>query len=58
VDVKISEREFSCSFTAFVDERGRLTIPASLRRKLRISFSSKVLATIMVKTDKSEVGFE
>jgi bifunctional DNA-binding transcriptional regulator/antitoxin component of YhaV-PrlF toxin-antitoxin module len=60
VDVKIWEKEFcdKISFTATLDDRGRITIPASLKRKLRVSFGSKVQATIRIKTDESEVGFE
>lgn len=36
----------SISFTAVVDHRGRITIPSSVRKWLKISFSSKVLADI------------
>jgi bifunctional DNA-binding transcriptional regulator/antitoxin component of YhaV-PrlF toxin-antitoxin module len=59
VDVKIKAKEFSdtVSFTAFVDDRGRITIPASIRKKLRVSFCSTVLASIIIKTDGGEVEF-
>jgi bifunctional DNA-binding transcriptional regulator/antitoxin component of YhaV-PrlF toxin-antitoxin module len=60
VDVKIKAKEFCdrVSFTAVLDDRGRITIPASARKKLRISFSSVVLAAVTVKADGGEVGFE
>jgi bifunctional DNA-binding transcriptional regulator/antitoxin component of YhaV-PrlF toxin-antitoxin module len=53
VDVKIKAKEFydSVSFTAVLDDRGRITIPASARKKLRLSFCSIVLAAVKVKTD-------
>ena len=60
VDVKIKAKEFlgTVSFTAFVDDRGRITIPASARKKIRVSFCSIVLAKIIVKTDGGNVSFE
>jgi AbrB family looped-hinge helix DNA binding protein len=60
VDVKIWGKEFcdSASFTAVLDDRGRITIPASLRKKLKLSFGSSVLTEISIKTDGGEVGFE
>jgi bifunctional DNA-binding transcriptional regulator/antitoxin component of YhaV-PrlF toxin-antitoxin module len=46
VDVKTWKKEYyedcldSVSFTAVLDDRGRISIPASVRRKLRIGFRS------------------
>lgn len=44
MDVKIREHVDSdfVSFTAVIDERGRITIPSSIRRKLRASFGSVI----------------
>jgi len=51
VDVKIWEKEYyehvdSLSFTAVSDGRGRITIPVSVRKKLKIKPDSIILATI------------
>ena len=60
MDVKTWKKEYyedcpdSFSFTALLDDRGRITIPASIRRKLRIRFCSKILA--VVKSIKSIDG--
>ena len=54
MDVKTWKKEYyeDCpdflSFTAVLDDRGRISIPASIRRKLRISFCSKVLTTVKI----------
>ncbi|HKZ45583.1 MAG TPA: amino acid--tRNA ligase-related protein [archaeon] len=36
----------SLSFTAILDDRGRILIPASIRKKLKIKFGSLVLTTV------------
>jgi AbrB family looped-hinge helix DNA binding protein len=49
VDVKILKDEDcpdSFSFTAVLDDRGRISIPASIRRKLRISFGSVIITKV------------
>jgi AbrB family looped-hinge helix DNA binding protein len=58
VDVKTWEKEFyeipdSLSFTAFLDERGRITIPASVRRKLK--FKSYSAVSVIVKALKIKI---
>jgi len=60
VDVKTWEKEFykvpdSLSFTALLDDRGRVTIPASVRKKLKIKSYSIVPVTVKalkIKTKK------
>jgi AbrB family looped-hinge helix DNA binding protein len=60
VDVKTWEKEFyecldSHSFTAILDDRGRITIPASVRKKLKIKSFSVVPVTVKalkIKTKK------
>jgi len=60
VDVKTWEKEFyeipdSLSFTALLDDRGRVTIPVSVREKLKIKPFSVVPVTVKslkIKTDK------
>jgi bifunctional DNA-binding transcriptional regulator/antitoxin component of YhaV-PrlF toxin-antitoxin module len=60
VDVKTWEKEFyeipdSLSFTALLDDRGRVTIPVSVRKKLKIKPFSVVPVTVKslkIKTDK------
>ena len=61
MDVKTWKKEFyeipdSLSFTAVLDDRGRITIPASVRKRLRIRLSSKVFTVI--KTLKHTDGGE
>jgi bifunctional DNA-binding transcriptional regulator/antitoxin component of YhaV-PrlF toxin-antitoxin module len=49
VDVKILKDEDcpdSFSFTAVLADRGRISIPASIRRKLRISFGSVIITKV------------
>lgn len=50
MDVKIWRKDKDCqdsaSFTAIIDERGRITIPASVRRKLKIDFKSIIIAKV------------
>jgi len=59
VDVKTWKKEYeedcpdSLSFTVVLDDRGRITIPASIRRKLKIRADSLLLATIK-KTSRGE----
>jgi bifunctional DNA-binding transcriptional regulator/antitoxin component of YhaV-PrlF toxin-antitoxin module len=52
VDVKTWKEYEDCldsfSFTAILDERGRISIPASVRKKLRIDF--KDLVDVKVKS--------
>jgi AbrB family looped-hinge helix DNA binding protein len=58
VDVKTWEKEFYeipdfLSFTALLDDRGRITIPASVRKKLKIkSFSVVPVKALKIKTKK------
>jgi len=57
VDVKIWEKEYSdsSSFTAIIDDRGRITIPVSVRKKLKIKYCSAVsviVKSLKIKTDK------
>ena len=60
MDVKTWKKEYyedcpdSISFTALLDDRGRITIPASIRKRLRMRFCSKVLT--VVKTVRSTDG--
>jgi hypothetical protein len=58
VDVKIKAKEFldRDSFTAVMDDRGRITIPASVRRKLRVRFSSKILCVIKTLKLEEEIS--
>ena len=50
MDVKICEKQ-SCeseeiaSFTAVLDHRGRITVPSSVRKRLRVGFKSEVEVT-------------
>lgn len=50
--VKIWKRELPkqsydfLSFTAILDDRGRIVIPASIRKRLKIRFGSLVLAKV------------
>lgn len=51
MDVKIWEKEYcdsleSPSFTAILDDRGRITIPASVRKELRIRTGSPIITRI------------
>ena len=50
MDVKIWEKEFeqidSLSFTSISDHRGRITIPDSVRKKLKIKPESVISITI------------
>lgn len=51
MDVKIWKKEYydcvdSLSFTSMPDDRGRITIPASLRKKLKIKPESVISVTI------------
>jgi AbrB family looped-hinge helix DNA binding protein len=60
VDVKTWKKEScecidSVSFTAVLDDRGRITIPASVRKKLRIKPRSIIPVTVKalkIKTKK------
>ena len=58
MDVKTWEKEFYeipdfLSFTALLDDRGRITIPASVRKKLKIkSFSVVPVKALKIKTKK------
>lgn len=45
-DLKIRDIQDSFSFTAILDDRGRIVIPASIRKKLRIKFGSSIMAKI------------
>jgi len=49
VDVKTSEYE-DCpdfvSFTAVLDDRGRISVPASVRERLRLEFKSIIIAKV------------
>jgi AbrB family looped-hinge helix DNA binding protein len=59
VDVKTWKKEYeedcpdSLSFTAVLDDRGRITIPASVRKKLKIKVDSLILTAIK-KTSRGE----
>ena len=50
MDVKIWDKEFeqteSLSFTSISDHRGRITIPVSIRKKLKIRGDSRILIKI------------
>jgi len=46
VNVKILKDEDSVSFTAVLDDRGRISIPASVRRKLGLDFKSIIIAKV------------
>ncbi len=46
MNVKIWIKEDFASFTAVTDHRGRITIPASVRRHLSIRFGSAIEADI------------
>jgi bifunctional DNA-binding transcriptional regulator/antitoxin component of YhaV-PrlF toxin-antitoxin module len=50
VDVKTWKKYEDCpdsfSFTAILDDRGRISIPASVRRKLGMDFKSVIIAKI------------
>jgi len=60
VDVKTWEKLYedcpdSLSFTAILDDRGRVTIPASARKKLKIKYSypiSVIIKSLKIKTEK------
>ncbi len=60
MDVKIWKKEFYeipdfLSFTALLDDRGRVTIPASVRKKLKIkpfSIVSVTVKALKIKTKK------
>jgi AbrB family looped-hinge helix DNA binding protein len=60
VDVKTWEKEFCkepdfISFTAVLDDRGRITIPASVRKKLKIDYCSiisVIVKSLKIKTKK------
>jgi len=62
VDVKTWKKEYDedcpdfLSFTAILDDRGRITIPASVRKKLKIKVDSLILTTIK-KTSRGEKRF-
>jgi bifunctional DNA-binding transcriptional regulator/antitoxin component of YhaV-PrlF toxin-antitoxin module len=42
------------SFTAVLDDRGRILIPASIRKRLKIDFGSLVIAKIIPTSVKSK----
>jgi len=50
VDVKILEEYEDCpdsfSFTAVLDDRGRISIPVSVRKKLRIDYGSVIMTKV------------
>jgi bifunctional DNA-binding transcriptional regulator/antitoxin component of YhaV-PrlF toxin-antitoxin module len=49
VDVKIRKDEDcpdSFSFTAVLDDRGRISIPASVRKKLKIDYGSVIITKV------------
>jgi bifunctional DNA-binding transcriptional regulator/antitoxin component of YhaV-PrlF toxin-antitoxin module len=52
VDVKTWKKEYyeDCpdflSFTAILDDRGRISIPASVRKKLELDFRSVVITKV------------
>ena len=48
------DRVDSLSFTAVLDDRGRITIPASVRKKLKIKPKSIVSVTIKSLKSKTE----
>jgi AbrB family looped-hinge helix DNA binding protein len=59
VDGKIWKKEYydcvdSLSFTAILDDRGRITIPASVRKKLKIKSDS--IISIIIKSLKIKKG--
>lgn len=45
-DLKFRDTQDLLSFTAILDDRGRVVIPASIRKKLRIKFGSSIVAVI------------
>jgi len=57
VDIKIWEKQYyervdSLSFTSLPDHRGRITIPASVRKKLKIK--PKHIISVTIKSLKSK----
>jgi len=59
VDVKTWKKEYydcidSLSFTAILDDRGRIIIPASVRKKLKIRADS--LVSVIIKSLKIKKG--
>jgi AbrB family looped-hinge helix DNA binding protein len=59
VDGKIWKKEYydcvdSLSFTAILDDRGRITIPASVRKKLKIKSDS--IISVIIKSLKIKKG--
>jgi AbrB family looped-hinge helix DNA binding protein len=59
VDGKIWKKEYyDCvdplSFTAILDDRGRITIPASVRKKLKIKSDS--IISVIIKSLKIKKG--
>ena len=59
MNVKIWVQDFSrpkyLTFTASVDDRGRIHIPSEIRKKLRLTFSSRVQT--MLKPYKEEATY-
>ena len=43
---KYEDCQDSASFTAVIDDRGRITIPASVRKRLKIDFKSIIIAKV------------
>jgi AbrB family looped-hinge helix DNA binding protein len=59
VDKKIWKKEYydcvdTLSFTAILDDRGRITIPASVRKKLKIRSDS--IMSVIIKSLKIKKG--
>lgn len=59
MDGKIWKKEYydcvdSLSFTAILDDRGRITIPASVRKKLKIKSDS--IISVIIKSLKIKKG--
>jgi len=50
IELPLKKEYYDCpdflSFTAVLDDKGRILIPASIRRKLKIDFDSIVIATV------------
>lgn len=45
-DLKFRSTQGLLSFTAILDDRGRIVVPASIRRRMRVKFGSLIVAKI------------
>ena len=45
-DLKVKDTQDLFSFTAILDDRGRIVVPASIRKRLRIKFGSLIFTVI------------